>query len=837
MDLSRLERLLDDIQHQPGWRGEADKGCDYYDGKQLDAETIAALRRRNLGELSQNLIKPTIDAVLGLEAKTRTDWMVTCEDDRWQDVSDAMNTKIKEAERETRADRACSDAHAGQIKAGFHVVEVSRTTNPFDYPYRVLPVHRREIYWDWHSLHPTWDDARYLVRKRWLDADVTAAFFPESKELIMHAAHGWAGTWASTFDFDNRVHQLLLSGQEIENRTRIEDMEWRNTERNRVCVFEVWYRTYHRGAVLWLPDGRKVEYDAKNPMHVAAVASGMVQPRVGVFDRLRLAYFVGPHRVMDVASTRRRFPYVPFWGYREDLTGAPYGLIRSMLSPQDEVNARRAKMMWLLSAKRILIDADALDPKYNTLTAASQELARADSFLVLNQNRVNKDGVRVDENMELADKQFQLLMEAKTAVQEAGGIYAAMMGQNSNATSGTAIQSLIEQGTMTLAEINDNYYFARRHVGESLLELIREDMKTQIDVMVERGFTKKQVTVNKPMVDPETQMPYLENDVSRAPLKVALTDVPSTPSFRAQQFTQLAEITKSLPPQLQAFVAPFIIEASELSRRKELAALMRKQLGIEGDPNSPEAQAAMQEQMAKQQQLEELGMQELMAKIKEINARGDKSMADAEKVRSEIGAGDGQANAQINTEMQKLRDESLKLQNEIVLLKASQAGEAMSAQVKAEADVEKARLTAEGQERVAQIEQEVELEVARINAEAEKKIDAVMQKMTELEAKFAEQLRKVEQDAKDRESKAREDKAREDADRAKKDADDKAKAADEKKKDAEAKAKDDDKKGDDKPQQPMVVVVPGGGGKGKRQIKFKSDDKGNLIGADIEEAE
>ncbi len=836
MELSRLERILEDTNNQPGWRAEADKSCDYYDGKQLDAETIAKLRERGLGELSQNLIKPSVDAVLGLEAKTRTDWMVMCPDDAWQDVVDAMNAKLKEAETETRADRACSDAYAGQVKAGFHVVEVSRQTNPFEYPYRVVPVHRREIYWDWHSQHPTWDDGRYVVRKRWNDADVVAAFFPKYADLIMHSANGWAGSWSSAFDFDNRRHELLQSGQEVEARTRIEDLEWRDSNRGRVCVFEVWYRTYHRGAVLWMPDGRKVEYDSANPIHIALVASGQVQPRVGVFDRIRLAYFVGPHRVADMATNRRRFPYIPFWGYREDLTAAPYGLIRSMLSPQDEVNARRAKMMWLLSAKRILIDADALDTKYNSLTAASRELARADAFVVLNSNRANaKDGIRIDENMELAEQQFKLLMEAKSAVQEAGGIYAAMMGQNSNATTGVAIQSLIEQGTMTLAEINDNYFHARRQVGDALVELIKEDMSQQINqqMMVESGLSKRRVQINVPMKDEQTGLPYLQNDISRAPMKVQLTDVPSTPTFRAMQFTQLAEITKSLPPQMQAFVAPFIIEASELPKRRELAQVLRKQLGMDIDPNTPEGQQALKEMAETQKTLQNLQMRELASKIGEIDARAQKSLADAAKIQAEIGAGDTAAMGQIANERNKLLQEIAALQGEMVQIKAAQAGSTMQAQIKAEADVETARIKAEGEERVSQIEQEAQLEISRISAEAQSKVDALMQKLVDLERKFADEIAKVQQEAKDREAAAREKEALDEAEDAREEAEKAKKEAEEKKKEAEDEKEDD---GEKEPPQPMVVVIPAEkGGKRRRTITFKNDDKGALIGADVEE--
>ena len=818
LELGHLERMLEDIQNQPGWRAEADKAVDYYDGNQLTPEVIAKLAERGLGPLNQNLIKPTIDAVLGLEAKTRTDWMVTCDDDRYHDVVDATNAKLKEAERETRADRACSDAYAGEIKAGFHCVEVSRSTDPFAYPYRVMPVHRREIYWDWMSQHPNWDDARYVVRRRWLDTDVVAAYFPQHAELIKYAGNGWAGNWSSAFSFDDRVFKLLASGQETENRTRIEDLEWRNTERNRVCVFEVWYRTYHRGAVIELPNGKKLEYNPKNQVHVAAVASGKIMPRIGVFSRLRLAYFVGPHRVMDQQTTRRRFPYIPFWGYREDLTGAPYGLIRSMLSPQDEVNARRAKMMWLLSAKRVIIDADALDPQYNTLTAASRELARADAFLIANPNRVNsREGIRVDENMELAEQQFKLLQEAKTSLQEAGGIYAAMMGQNSNATSGAAIQSLIEQGTMTLAEINDNYFFSRREVGNALVELIQEDMEGQmLDIMVESGSHKRRVTVNKPARDEETGMEYLENDTSKAKLKVSLTDVPSTPSFRAQQFTQLAEITKSLPPQLQAFVAPFIIEASELSKRRELATILRKQLGIDVDPNTPEGQQQAQAVAQQQAAAAELAMKDAMAKIAETEAKTQKSLAEAEKIRAEIGGGDPQAGQQMAAAAKKLQDEVTALQLQVVQLKAEQAGSAAEAQIQAEAEVEKARATAAGQERVAQIEREAEIEIANINANAEKKIDALLAKIDDLQRKFDEKIKAVQQDAADRDAKAREDAAKKDADKAK------------------AESKERSKK-DDKPAQPMVVVVPQGGGKKSRKIKFQTDASGALVGAEVED--
>lgn len=44
-----------------------------------------------------------------------------------------------------------------------------------------------------------------------------------------------------------------------------------------------------------------------------------------------------------------------------------------MLDPQDEYNARRAKLMWLLSAKRVFADSDALDENYNTIADVARD--------------------------------------------------------------------------------------------------------------------------------------------------------------------------------------------------------------------------------------------------------------------------------------------------------------------------------------------------------------------------------------------------------------------------------------------------------------------------------
>lgn len=747
LPLKTLERWIDEIRNQPSWRLHADKCCEYYDGNQLSAERIQALKEVGLDPHYTNLIKPTVDAVLGLEAKTRTDWIVKADDERSLGVAEAFSAKLKEAERESRADRARSDAYAGQIKAGFAAVEVSRSTNPFDYPYRVSTIHRRELWWDWKSTKPDWSDARWLVRKRWHDADLVAAHFPQHAELIRHAASGWSNysDWMALLDKDQSSAALYGGARDVERQSTIEELEWRDTERGRVCVYEAWYRTWHRGAVLVLPTGRKIEFDRRNPQHIAVVASGLVQPRVGVYDKMRVAYYIGPHRVHDQATNRRRFPYIPFWGHKEDLTGIPYGLIRAMLSPQDRVNSRQNRMDWLLKAKRVMIDADALDTKTNSFSDVSREIANANGFIVRNPNRRNPNAIEVDENFAMTQQQFQLLMEDKAQVQQTGGVYAAMMGQSSNASSGLAIQSLIEQGTTTLAEINDNYSFATRLVGEALLDLIREDMgSAEQSVQIDTGTKRKTIYLNRPAFDEELQQSFKENDVQSAHIKVVLDEVPSTPTYRAQQLAQLTEVAKSLPPNMQAFVVPFLIEATDLQKRNQIAALLRQQMGIvDPDDNSPEAMQAKEQAEAAMKQQQDINNAAVQLESRLKNAEAALKEAQAQKVQAEAqqiqnqgaqqaapsDAQTPQLAQEVDELIQSLNAEIAQMREEMKKISDDADRKVNEARIRADADIERAEIEREKEEARA----DADIEIAEINARAQEGNRELQARLAQLE--------------------------------------------------------------------------------------------------------
>jgi hypothetical protein len=605
----------------------------------------AELEDRGLAPLIVNLVKPTVDLILGMEAKTRRDWVVTGETSKDSELAEALSVKLKEAEKLSRADRACSDAYAHQVKVGMGWVEVTRELDPFLPPYRVKAVHRREIWWDWRAKDPLLQDARYLLRKQWYDKDQVIAVFPEHKDLIRHAVQGFT-EWDYT---QQQLDQLLVREWQNERDTSIDDLDWRDTERERLAIYECWYKVWHRGYVMDLPNGVVLEYDDTNPRHREVLASGQVRPRVAVFTKVRLSWWIGPHRIIDVPNPFpfNGFPYIPFFGFREDRTGVPYGMVRAMKSPQDEFNARRRKMMWYLAAKRVITDSDAVKNKDHE--AVMQEVGRPDAYIELNENRLNKseNAFRVEDGGNMARDQFLVMNDAADRLQSSAGVFQEQLGKGKPGQSGIAVANLVEQGTTTLGEINDNYQFSRQRVGEHLMHLVKEDLTDADDVEVRvqhPGKSPTTVYINRITEDAQGRRTK-QNDISRLRAKVGLAEVPSTPTFRQQQLQQLSEVVSSLPPELQALVIDMVVEATDLpmDMKKEVSTRLRKASGVE-HPNpeemdEQERQAYEQEMQQKAEDAERVKrMQEAEVLKTEEEARKVGAEADAIPIKIEADA-------------------------------------------------------------------------------------------------------------------------------------------------------------------------------------------------------
>ena len=632
IDLATFTKYFKEIQDQPTWRAKADREMDYVDGNQLDSDILQAQKAIGMPPAIEPLIGPAIEAVLGLEAKTRTDWRVTADGIAGDDIADAINNKLNQAERQSGADKACSDAFKPQVSVGIGWVEVARESDPFKFDYRCEAVHRNEIYWDMLDRTPGLEKARYLVRRRWTDISQAKLKFPNKADIIDVAGNG---RWTDAFELsaDGGGSTTLAMAYEDQRGWSVEEQEWRDAEHGRVCLFEVWYRRWVNVTVLKTPDGRVVEYDKSNEMHNEILASGMIKPLRTVVSRMYVSFWLGPHKLYDGKSPypHNKFPYAPFWGHKEDRTGVPYGSVRGMVYLQDNVNSAISKIRWGLSAIRTERTKGAVAYSDEVFR---QQIARPDADIILNADHMAQPGAKFEvfRDFQLNEQQYKMLSDSRLGIERASGISSGFMGQKGTATSGVQESAQIEQATQSLASLMDNFKFGRTLVGELLLSLIIEDMAEAEESVTIRGngvVPDRMIELNKPTIDQDTGIEYRSNDVQRTRLKVALQDVPTTPSFRTQQLAALSEAYKSMPQQYQIVMLPHLLALMDVPNKQDIL----KAINEAKDQQSPEEQEKAIDEAVKQA-LANAG-NDLKARELELKYSPERMQAEIAKIVSE----------------------------------------------------------------------------------------------------------------------------------------------------------------------------------------------------------
>jgi hypothetical protein len=626
----RLNRILQERDYQPEWRGMASRCHQYYDGNQLAPEVIEALKSKKMPILITNLIQPAINGVLGMEARSRTDWFVQADDDEFKDVAEGLNVRVNEGLRTGKANNACAESYKAQIVGGIGWAEVKKNKDPLASKYLIQPVHRNEISFDWRTRNDL-SNCRWLLRERWVDKDEAKSAFRNKADIIDQSL----GMWSSYDMNESAVKGDVLSQayREYQYSTR-DEKEWLLPHRDMVKVYELYYRVWKDGVVLRTEDGRAVVFDENNPMHVALVNSGRVNISRSPIPSLRLSWYIGPHFVTDMESPhpRNMFPYVPFIGAREDETGIPYGLARPMLSPQDEINFRRIRLTGDLNYKRITMDDDATSMTDNDLR---QQAHQADGIIKLNGlSAKRKDGplFKVESDQGISGQQFQVMQEAKTLIQDVAGIYDSFLGKEGGAKSGVAINSLVEQGATTLAEINDNYHMSRQMIGELVLAHEVEELteKRNVSVMVpgKLGKGAKQVVLNQQ----EGEEGEVSNAIAHAKTQVVLGEVQQSAGYRAQVSQMLMDFISKLPGEFQAAGLGLVVEQLDIpeEKRVDLMKLVQKVTGdVDPETMTPEEQEGMAKQQQEQEMLKDIHMKDIQLKLEELIGKINKTEAEA----------------------------------------------------------------------------------------------------------------------------------------------------------------------------------------------------------------
>ena len=324
----------------------------------------------------------------------------------------------------------------------------------------------------------------------------------------------------------------------------------------------------------------------------------------------------------------QRFSLVPVWAYRKKLNNSPYGTVKNVMDPQDDLNKRHSKALFILSTKQSIVQKNAVDDH----DAFVEERDRPDGHMVVN----DVAGVEIREDRGLAREHVMLMDQDKAFIESISGVTDEARGIETNASSGVAMRSREQQAHVTTAELFDNYRFAFQMSGEIQLSLI-EQFYTDEKVIRVAGEKGGLEFIKMNMAD---EYGEIENDITATQSDFIVEADAYHASVRQAMFESFGGMITKLPPEISLQLLDLWIDLSDLPGKDVMVDRIRAingQRDPDEDQEDPEVQARLQaeaEEAQKQKEIEErmveLEMALKDAEIGEKDAEAEKDRADAQ---------------------------------------------------------------------------------------------------------------------------------------------------------------------------------------------------------------
>ena len=592
----------------------------FYDGNQYEFDDAQELRDRGQPVVVYNEVKPTIDWLIGTERKTRVDFLVVADDEGEEADDDAsLKTKLlKYLDETNRASFERSYAAEDAFKAGIGWIEVGLRGDKNGVPIYIGAESWRNILWDSMATKRDLSDARYLFRIKVVDLDVAIALFPDKKDKLEACAQNgddaeilrnWLGTGliAGLDAFSSQDDKLdYLTAKPV-------DMF--NT-RERVLLLECWSREpFH--------NKEPGPFGIADPMTWRIMCSIMTEK-----DTLIESWSPFKHD---------RFPFIPYWAYRNKRTGLPYSPICQLMGPQEALNHRMGRSLYEASANQLMMEEDSFNPEVMDIDEIRRELDDPHGTAVFARGALAGGKIRDRDNNQSAQFQLNLAQYDQAAIRQMSGVTSENRGLDTNATSGRAVLAKQEQGSLITMELFDNLLFARQMEGEMALSLAEQFITQPMTVRTSGDSGKREYTrIN----DPQPDGTYL-NDITQRQAHFTVGEQAWKQSFAEAAFEQLMQVMTQLAsaaPQIVVNLLDVIFEMHPNLPRKQ--AILKRIRSVNGQADesgkmTPEQQAEMQQKQQMAQAQFEAQMAQFQAQIREAQAKGEKLEADAMAKRLE----------------------------------------------------------------------------------------------------------------------------------------------------------------------------------------------------------
>lgn len=594
----------------------------YFEGDQWEAADKRALDSEGRPALTINMCLSTTNTVLGEYSKNQADIQFKPKrGDATIDTADILNkvaqhitdtTDYYDKEYDMVSDGVIQERGYLDVRMDWtknHLGEVVvNVVNPVD----VIPDPEAQSYdpKDWNE----------VITTKWVTLEDIAARYGQDKADALHAvvAAGQYNQYDSvefdrgvdTFSGEAGMHELdaapLVGNRQIK-RLRVIDRQYKKlTSTNEFVDTET-------GEYKLVPDG----WDEERQKEFAKQYGLLLRKRTQ--KRIRWTVTCDNVVLHDDWSPYRTLTIVPFFPYFR--RGKPFGLIRNLISPQDQLNKSSSQELHIINTSA---NSGWMVPTGALTNMTTEELATrgAETGLVLEYNTQIGPPQKITANS-VPSGIDRVSEKARFNIQDISGVSNGMRGMTSDSASGKMLNTKITQGQTQLTPVYRNVKKSRKIFGRKILELV-QDYYVQERVLRIANHGEIDGQDEEVLINQIDNIGNVLNNVSLGDYDVVITERPSRDTFDDVQLAEamaMREVGVNIPDHV-------VVQHSNLAKRREIAEVVKELSGL--GESTPEEQQMQQVQFQMQMQTMQLSLEKMGMEIQKLSSESALNAAKAQ---------------------------------------------------------------------------------------------------------------------------------------------------------------------------------------------------------------
>lgn len=567
------------------WR-QAKKDLQFCVGDQWSSQERAYLKANRREVLTFNKVRRLVQVITGYQRQNRLGYKLEPLELASEKTAAQYSRLLMQIMHNSSGYHVMSDAFEnGALKTGMQLVEVmvDYSDDPVNGDVKLRNVPFSRFLLDPNFSRRDLSDCHYMIRREWVTRDEAKSLLPKkANEISKLSAHQHDDKFVMARKTRDAVERLRW------------DEYWRMEPVKRTVLVDT-----QTGAWRWWPlNGDKDRMNIFLSQYPHIVSRDVHRPTVKMSIIIEDKLFYDGEDPLEIGE----YPFVPVFGYfnpeHDDFSEKIMGIIRDIRDPQKEYNKRRSKILDMLDSQLSsgwMAEEDSVINKKDLYQAGQGKVIWAQS------GALQQGKLQPIPKVDIPSGLFHLEESLNKDMMEIIGVNAEMMGQpnqDEQRVAGFLAKLRQGQGLTILQSLFDNYRLSKSLLGHKLLRVIQQN------------YTPDKV--EKILHEPPSEEFY---NKKFGKYNVNVSETVLTDSQRQMYYSELVTLKEMGAP------IPWseIMQAMPISYRENL------QKSVE------QAEAAQQEQVQRQQEMEQIWVKGEMAKADERTAGAEQRRAQADQ--------------------------------------------------------------------------------------------------------------------------------------------------------------------------------------------------------------